>query len=108
MRQYVDRLVDVIVAELPDIISWMEFTGNSGTRRVAHNFSASVTAWVNRVVMDAMLLVEHIVLDMVIGWWTRILGCVAVVGCNFGLPGYKNPAIYRATARLLAIFLISS
>ncbi len=37
----------------------------------------------DRVVMDAMLLVEHVVLDMVIGWWTRLLGCVAVVGCNF-------------------------
>ncbi len=57
----------------------------------------------DRVVMDAMLLVEHVVLDMVIGWWTRILGCVAVVVCNFGLLGFKNPAIYRATARLLAI-----
>ncbi len=43
----------------------------------------------DRVVMDAMILVEHVVLDMVIGWWTRILGCVAVVVCNFGLSVSK-------------------
>ncbi len=33
--------------------------------------------------MDAMLLVEHIELDMMIGWgWTRNLDCGAVVVCK--------------------------
>ncbi len=81
----------------------MEFTEILAPGRVAHNFFGICDGMGDRVVMDAMLLVEHVVLDMVIGWWTRILGCVAVVGCNFGLHGFKNPAIYRATARLLAI-----
>ncbi len=45
----------------------MELTEILAPGRVAHNFFGIYDGMGDRVVMDAMLLVEHIELDMVIG-----------------------------------------